>query len=538
MGKLFFVVSCMVPFGLLRPAVAAGSPGDAVAGTYDILICSGACSFDQQTNVVVKGRIVLFAEKLEKVDLQRFDENRFSHHFGEAINGCFTLETVRKASIYAGGEKIGVTSWSRQGSQFSFSLYHSPDAGYQVSVERTTAGLSGTGASWGAGAAAPKNPSKETVIARRTGDASISNCTFQSAEEHEFRRLLADPARDDVFALERVYRKKLLSNLQVSVVLRDWAMAGWLQQPEEGEAQILRARKAMPEDTLIQWMAVVRSHAYPVAVTQNGVPLGETLQYKELDDSALAQLQRAEPYNAALWLMSLRDVVDRHDETATDAALARLASSTYYDDHAAELLKAQLDLFRSHPLPAEYFAAVTRLDPGWGLNGAFTRDAAPYYQNHYPFADIGINNLFFMRVEAGMHELFVVCVQQPNRSVARKDACVKIGRLLAARSRRVAVRDDGSMLLSQINDFDDEDVARARVHAWIAAKFVEIHPRVHGGRPFVLDEIAFINDWMESGDECEAMQRAVVRAGKPLQPPEDFQLNKALYGNFEKTRAK
>lgn len=538
MRKLFFVVSCIFPFGLLRPAAAPGSPEDAVAGTYDILICTGACSFDQQTNVVVKGRIVLFADKLEKVDLQRFDENRLSHHFGEAINGCFTLETVRKTSIYAGGEKIGVTSWSQEGTQYSFSLYHSPDAGYAVSVERTTAGLSGTGTSWGAGAAAPENPSKEKVIARRRSDASISNCTFQTAEEHEFWRLLADPARDDVFAIEHAYRKKLLSDLQVSILPRDWAMAGWLQRLEEGEADILRARKATPEDALTQWVAVVRTHAYSVAVTDNGVLLGETLQFKELDGSALAQLQRAEAYNAALWLMSLRNAVDRKDETATDAAIARLASSTYYDDHAVELLKAQLALFRSHPPPAEFFAAIARLDSGWRLNGVFTTDAAPYYQNQYPFANIGINNLFFMQVDAGMHELFVVCVQQPDRSTARKEACVKIGRLLAARSRRVAVRDDGSKLLSEINDFEDEDVARARVQAWIASKYFEIHPRVQGSRPFVSDEIAFIDDWIESGDEFEAMYRAVVRAGKPLQPPEDFQLNKALYGNFEKARAK
>jgi hypothetical protein len=50
-------------------------------------------------------------------------------------------------------------------------------------------------------------------------------------------------------------------------------------------------------------------------------------------------------------------------------------------------------------------------------------------------------------------------------------------------------------------------------------------------------EIAFINDWIESSDELEAMQRAVVRGGKPRQPPEDFRLNEAWYGNFERARA-
>jgi hypothetical protein len=538
MRGLLLAVPCILWFVVPRAICAAGSSGHTAAGTYDILICNGTCSFDKQTNAIIKGRIVLFENKLGKADLQRFDANRFSYHFGEAINGCFTLESVRQSSINAGGEKVGLTSWSEQGRQLRFSLYHSPDAGYEVSVERTRTGLTGTGSSWGAGAAAPDPPSKEIVIARRTGGADISNCTFQTAEEHEFRRLLADPARNDVFAIESAYGQKLLSDLQTSIVARDWAMAGWLQNSEEGETQILRARKAAPKDPLVLWMTVVRTHADSVPVVVNGASLGSTLQYKELDSSALAELQGAEPENATLWLMSLRNAVDQDDVIATDAALARLASSDYYDDHAAELLKAQLELFQSHPLPAEFFAAVARLDPGWRLNGAFTKDAAPYYQNRYPFADIGISNLFFMPVESGMHELFVACVQQPDRSATRRDACVKAGRLLAARARRVAVREEASMLLSEVNDFVNDDVMRARVQAWIASQYTQIHPRIAGThRPFVHDEIAFINDWMESSDEFEAMQRAVVHAGMPLQPAEDFQLNERGYRNFDKARA-
>jgi hypothetical protein len=160
---------------------------------------------------------------------------------------------------------------------------------------------------------------------------------------------------------------------------------------------------------------------------------------------ALAELQRVEPGNAIWWLMSLRNAVDHSDLIAADAALAHLASSKYYDDHSAELLKAQLALYQSHPLPEEYFAAVARLDRGWRLNGEFTNDTAPYYENHYPWAEIGIRNLFYMDVESGMNELFVLCVQRPDRSTARKDACVNAGRLLAARARRVAVRDTASM---------------------------------------------------------------------------------------------
>jgi hypothetical protein len=200
-----------------------------------------------------------------------------------------------------------------------------------------------------------------------------------------------------------------------------------------------------------------------------------------------------------------------------------LASSDYYDDHAAELLKTQLKLFQTHPLPAQYFAAVARLDPGWKLNGEFTQDAAPYYENHYPFADIGINNLFYMPVESGMHQLFVICRPQADSGAARKDAGIKIGRLLSARARRVAVRDEAFTLLSAINDDPSDDAKRSHVQAWIHEQFYLIHPHnTESQRPFVNDEIAFINDWIDCSDEFEAMQRAVVRAGKSLQPPEVF----------------
>lgn len=513
---------------------AAGSPNAEIAGTYDILVCSGTCSFDGETNVAVKGRVVLFAEPLQTSDLQKFDENRLSHHFGEPINGCFTLEIVHKSPIYAGIEKIGLTSWSDQEGQIQFSLYHSPDAGYQVSVVRKAPGLAGSGSSWGAGSAESGHKSNERVIARRTGAADLANCTFQSAEEHEFRRLLADPVREEVFAIEKAYRRKLVSDLQISLRPRDWAMAGWLDRSEEGDAQILRARKIIPADPLVEWMAAVRGHAYSVPTIVDGTARGETTQYEELDSSALAALQFAEPENAVWWLMSLRNAVDRSDEAAVDTALERLAASTYYDDHAVDFLKAQLELFRNHRLPAEFFAAVARLDPGWKLNGAFTQDVAPYYQNQYPFAAIGINNLFFMMTPTGMHELFVACAQRPERRAARLHACSAIGRLLASKSRRVDLRDDASMLLSQLNDFSVADVLRAREQAWIVSQYRDIHPRTRSGRPFVHDEIAFVDDWMDSSDEFEAMRRAVVRAGKALQPPDDFRLNKALYGNFEK----
>ena len=147
MRKQLFAVICLLPLAILVRVASAGSPGDAVAGTYDILICKGTCSFSELANVIVKGRLVLFADKLEKVDLNRFDENRLSHHYpGDSIYGCFSLQTVAANSTYAGLEKIGLTSWTLQDNQYLFSLGRSVDAGYQASVARTIVGATAVSA--------------------------------------------------------------------------------------------------------------------------------------------------------------------------------------------------------------------------------------------------------------------------------------------------------------------------------------------------------------------------------------------------------
>lgn len=534
MRTLNFSLLCLAFAVAVQPVRAADSTGKAVAGTYDLLICQGACSFAEQKNVLVKGQLVLFADKLAKADLDRFDENRFQSRGGDSINGCFTLETVRQHASYAGIEKIGVTTWSEQGNRYEFELFRSPDAGYSASVERTTTGLFGSGRSWGAGAAAPRQPSEEFIVARRTGDANISNCVFQTAEEAELKRLRADPAREKMFALEDAYRKSLFASLQASRSPRDWAMAGWLKDTEEGRAQILRARNAAPDDGLIQWIAVHRTRPSSHAVAPGMYELRNT----ELDGSALLQLQKAESDNAVPWLISLRAAAYANDAAAIDRALGHLAASSRCDDHAAELFQAQIELFRSHPLPDEYFAEAKLLDPGWQVQPPFTREVAPYYGNHYPFAAIGMNNLFFMADDdAGLHELFVVCARG-DRSAARIQTCTKIGRLLAGKATRWRARQAGSMLLNEIPSFTAEDVERARVDAWIAARYWGVGDAARKEKPRIGEEIAFAKDWLQSGSEFESMRRALARSGQSPQPPADWGLNKALYKNFEDARTK
>lgn len=529
MGTLRLVVSCLL-FSTM--ACAEEKSDDVIAGKYDVLVCQGPCSFDADTNVLAKGTMDFFAKGLDPAQLGLSGHHRFHDQPGEPINACFSFERVNGSKILVDG--VGPTSWSWQDGRYSFSLFRSPDAGYQVIVERTPTGLSGTGRFWGAGVAAPKTPTEEIVVARRTGDADVSKCQFESAEEKEFNRLLADPPREEIFAIEKTYREKLIADLQASDKPRDWAMAGWIQFGEKGDAAILRALQAAPHDHLIQWMTAVRERIFSMPVWINGSQ-GYSVEQKQLDASPFADLRREEPDNAFAWLFAVGDAAKRKDDKAIDAALAHVASSKYYDDHAADLIRAQVELFRAHPLPDAYFAAVAKLDPGWGIHGEFSKDIAPYYENSYPFANMGTRNMFNVSAEMGGRALYSACVQPSERSTKRTDLCIRSARLLAAHARRVSERDNGSMRLNDIGQFTADDVARARQQLWMETQYAAIHPRQGmNDKPYMQDDIAFAKDWLETSDENEAMRRAVVRAGKTLVPPDDFALNETLYGNIEK----
>jgi len=96
LAALLLIVGCVA-----RPVDALEAAPLLVSGTYKILICKKSCSATDKENVVVEGDLVLFAEKLEQKNFDRFDRNRFNHHRpGEAINGCFTLRTLVKGQTY------------------------------------------------------------------------------------------------------------------------------------------------------------------------------------------------------------------------------------------------------------------------------------------------------------------------------------------------------------------------------------------------------------------------------------------------------
>jgi hypothetical protein len=171
------ISACFATWG----AHAADMSPESIAGTYEVLICKDACPSWGSKGVLAKGRLVLFAQRLTPQEIEQVTAANVSSMRTQRPNGCFGLEKKDSSyQGYAGIEKAGLTEWSVGDVGLSFLLYRSPDAGYRVDAERRNESdkknFDGTGKSWGAGVAAPQEPSLDKVVLRRTGAASLKTC--------------------------------------------------------------------------------------------------------------------------------------------------------------------------------------------------------------------------------------------------------------------------------------------------------------------------------------------------------------------------
>jgi hypothetical protein len=163
------------PFLLLAMIVMSGAAQAAekkdrgVAGTYDLLICKGECSFTEHRNVLRTAVIVLFDRAMKRNDVARIDPTYLDFQYDKA-KACYLLD-------YPDRQASGVTAWMLDKHTLSFTLMHSPDSWYTVRVERTGDLLRGVGNIWSAGVAPPPNFIPDTVIGRRRGTADISVCS-------------------------------------------------------------------------------------------------------------------------------------------------------------------------------------------------------------------------------------------------------------------------------------------------------------------------------------------------------------------------
>jgi hypothetical protein len=183
-----FVLLSLLAFPLQQRSLPAAS----VSGTYDILVCKGACGFDTLENVVVRGFLILEAQPFQPPNaperpFEVFGARNLLLRMAGPTNACFVLETLERNRTYAGLIPVGFTSWSSDGDTVIIQLYASPDAGHTVTVTLSAQGFRGTGTSSGGGGGAPPlwwQP--DLIVGRRTGPANTSTCT--KAEEQRAPR--------------------------------------------------------------------------------------------------------------------------------------------------------------------------------------------------------------------------------------------------------------------------------------------------------------------------------------------------------------
>ncbi len=160
-----------------HPVQAATSSKDQkFTGTYEFIICKGACSFSDRGNVFATAVVVFFDSVITASDRERIDP--FYNYDPSDVRACYAVSRKMQAHSYVGiNNKTGVAPWKLDGHTVQFDLFHSPDAGYVVEVNRTGDLLIGTGKSWGAGAGAPPSDyGPDTVIGRRMGPPDMSAC--------------------------------------------------------------------------------------------------------------------------------------------------------------------------------------------------------------------------------------------------------------------------------------------------------------------------------------------------------------------------
>ena len=144
-----------------------------VAGVYAIKVCEGFCTADGHT-VYVTGHVVLFAGMIRDIK-----GNAPLDIFPYQANGCFRLTRLREPHpSLVGDQKSGYLRWKRNPKDGSiyFSLFPSPDAGYEAHLHESPQGWSGSGGSWYAIAARGSHPIKDAVIMTRLSSPAKEAC--------------------------------------------------------------------------------------------------------------------------------------------------------------------------------------------------------------------------------------------------------------------------------------------------------------------------------------------------------------------------
>jgi hypothetical protein len=156
-------------FVLVTPLAAQAPNSSGLAGTYAFQLCRTRCTAEDGALSYHQGKLVLLDSALStRPFLQQ-----------EYANACFEFEAGGgRQDSYAGIQRAGLTHWRRMENapdQIIVTLYRSPDAGYDASLQAVGRDLRGAGRSWGAGAAEIHAPA-DSVLALYIGPPDAEWC--------------------------------------------------------------------------------------------------------------------------------------------------------------------------------------------------------------------------------------------------------------------------------------------------------------------------------------------------------------------------
>ena len=292
------------------------------------------------------------------------------------------------------------------------------------------------------------------------------------------------------------YDARVRSNLLASSDPRDWALFAVFTAfaPDANHVAALRMdrlRRAVvwsPNDLVIQIIALSQSWAKDNLKTQ-----------------ALENLKRMEPENGAWWAWDIQSKPTFETQTQTDATVAHIAMSREFDNHFVLISSAAEDVYRRYPIPDDALEDSVTDIPS---------EARPIIQSIAAAAAIAF---------PAYQHLMTACRAGtiPEKSATRIEDCENAGRLMQNRGTDLLARRVGSALLRVSRTFNDEDQKTARVDDWVVAQFqnLEAEPMTKDAASMF---VAHEKDWVDSGDEVEAMRRTIQRAGISTIPPDDW----------------
>lgn len=316
----------------------------------------------------------------------------------------------------------------------------------------------------------------------------------------DYKAAVADEAPDPQEAAMqtawRNYQDSVFDALSHSPNPRDWALATLTValkfDPRDFNQSthrdlLERAMHAAPDDVLVLWIAM-----------NNGIT----------HDAALRALRELESDNAAVWNEDLVAGAKRNDDAAIDAALRKMSAARRFDLHFSDVLKAMLGVYLRNPLPEDYFASASTEEKALGKEGL------PYIQAMSVATIVAI---------PGFQHLVNACMINPTsgKNSARAADCAAIGRLMMTHGNTLIVNRLGGSVLRVSHTYTDEDLQLARDIDWVYQHQMKVLPD-STDEASAKNLMAQFHDWADTGNEVEAMRRALVRHGIAPTPPQDW----------------